>query len=336
MFKLRTGYLISGIVTGLILLFSFITTLPDGKLHIVFCNVGQGDAAYIRFPDGHDMVVDGGPDDQVINCLGKHMPFWDRRIDLVVLSHPQKDHMAGLVSVFDRFKVQYFIHSDVSEKTEGYDKLIAEVKTKKIPEKLVTAGDAITVGNTNLAIVWPSKTEIASIKPASVLGATTDTNVNEACVVLHLSYGRFDALFTGDADSPVDPEIFSRQFADSGELEVLKVPHHGAKTGMTDDFLNWLYPNGRSGKCNSTFNQSSITNNHEPITNNASLCPLAVISVGKNSYGHPAPETISRLKAKGVKVLRTDEAGDVEVISDGKSWNYKTSGIITTAKSSKY
>ena len=101
MFKLRVGYVISGIVTGLILLFSFIATLPDGKLHIVFCDIGQGDAAYVRFPDGRDMLIDGGPNDKVLNCLGKHMPFWDRRINLVVLTHPQKDHMQGLNPVLE-------------------------------------------------------------------------------------------------------------------------------------------------------------------------------------------------------------------------------------------
>src|SRR3989344_728069 len=101
MFKLRYGYLISGIITGSILIFSFFGSFPDGKLHIVFCDVGQGDAAYVRFPDGQDMVVDGGPNDNVLGCLGKYMPFWDRHIDLVMLSNPQKDHLQGLISVLE-------------------------------------------------------------------------------------------------------------------------------------------------------------------------------------------------------------------------------------------
>src|SRR3989344_8210677 len=123
MFKLRVGYLISGVATGLVLLFSFLGSLPDGTLHIVFCDVGQGDAAYIRFPDGRDMVVDGGPNDRVIACLGRHMPFWDRHIDMVAMTHPQKDHMQGLIAVFERFDVDYFLRSDIGNTTEGYQRL---------------------------------------------------------------------------------------------------------------------------------------------------------------------------------------------------------------------
>ena len=84
MFRLRIGYLLTGIATGLVLLFNFLGSLPDGKLRIFFCDVGQGDAAYIRFPDGRDMLVDGGPNNKVLSCLGNHVPFWDRHINLVV------------------------------------------------------------------------------------------------------------------------------------------------------------------------------------------------------------------------------------------------------------
>src|SRR3990170_1813339 len=118
MFKLHKAYLISGIATGLILLFSFVGTLPDGKLHIVFCNVGQGDGAYIRFPDGRDMVVDAGPNNKIIKCLSSHMPFWDRHINLVLATHPQKDHIGGLPEVLRRFRVDYVLRSDVGADSE--------------------------------------------------------------------------------------------------------------------------------------------------------------------------------------------------------------------------
>ena len=161
MFRLKIGYLISGIATGCVLIVSFVWTLPDGKLRIVFCNVGQGDGAYIRFPDGRDMVVDGGPNDSILTCLGKHMPFWDRHINLVAMTHPQKDHMAGLASVFDRYSVDYFVRSDIDNTTEGYTKLLDVTHRKKIPVKFVIAGDTIGVGPVSLSFLWPSEEQNA-------------------------------------------------------------------------------------------------------------------------------------------------------------------------------
>ncbi len=300
MFKLRYGYLISGIITGCILLSSFAISIPDGKMHIFFCDVGQGDGAYIRFPDGRDMVVDGGPDDKVIQCLGRHMPFWDRHIDIVVMTHPQKDHMQGLVTIFQRFAVDYFVRSDVDNTTQGYELLQKVVADKKIPVKFITRGEHITVGPSTLSFLWPSPEQIAQGKAAkemaasqgktaSVLGSAVG-DLNDYCLVFELQYGTFDAVFTGDADAQVEPQYIGMKLADN-QVEVLKVPHHGSKTGMTQAFVDWIHPS------------------------------LAVISVGKNSYGHPSEKAIDMLQTSGARVLRTDKAGDIEVVSDGKNWN---------------
>jgi competence protein ComEC len=288
--KLRIGYLIAGITTGFILLLTFIWTQPDGKLHIVFCNVGQGDAAYVRFPDGRDMLVDGGPDNgRVLTCLGKYIPFWDQHINIVAMSHPQADHMGGLPSVFERFSVDYFVRSYIDNPTEGYQKLTDIVRQKHIPVKFVTQGDHITIGTTSLSVLWPSSDQIALMKPGNVLGTSTDSQTNEGCLVFALRYGTFDAVFTGDADSQVEANYDQLQvFKDP--VELLKVPHHGSKTGMNVAFIDWLKP------------------------------LLAVISVGKNTYGHPSKEAVKMLQTVGSKVLRTDKQGDIEVVSDGRNW----------------
>lgn len=290
MFKLRYGYLISGIITGCILLASFVGTIPDGKLHIVFCNVGQGDGAYIKFPDGRDMVVDGGPNDAIINCLSRHMPFWDRHIDVVAMSHPQKDHLQGLISVFARYSVDYFLKSDVANASEGYTDLMRVVTAKKIPMKLETRGQHVTLGPATLSFLWPSTAQIAKAN-SDVLGASTG-DLNDYCLVFFLRYGSFDAFFPGDADEHVEHYYTGDQLAD-GQIEVLKVPHHGSRTGMTQAFVDWIHPE------------------------------LAVISVGKNSYGHPSAEAITMLERAGARILRTDKTGDIEVVSDGKDWQVK-------------
>ena len=298
MFKLRYGYLISGIITGCILLVSFISSLPDGKLHITFCNVGQGDAVYVRFPDGRDMLVDGGPNDTVLQCLGRAMPFWDREINIVVNSHPQNDHLKGLISVLNRFKVDYVIRSNLSASSDVYAQFIDAITTHHVPQRLVTAGERISIGMTSLSVLWPSESQIALMQPATgVLGASTDTNLNDGSLVFSLRYGSFDAFFPGDADSHVEGQYTGDQLVPSGaegladgRVEVLKVPHHGSKTGMTQAFIDWIKP------------------------------AVAVISVGKNSYGHPTAEAINMLQSAGSQILRTDQKGDIEVVSDGKSW----------------
>ncbi len=306
MFKLRTGYLISGITTGLVLLFGFLATIPDGKLHLTFCDVGQGDATYVRFPDGRDMLVDGGPNNKVLECLGRHMPFWDRHINLVVMTHPQRDHLQGLIEVVNRFSVDYFVRSDVANNTEGYQKLIDAVAAKKVSVRFVSQGENVDVGATRLSVLWPSAEQVASLArgplgdiagtqgdalESRVLGvSSTPTNLNDASIVFWLRYGSFDAVLTGDADTRVESRYRGVKLA-LDRVEVLKVPHHGSRTAMTEAFLDWLKPQ------------------------------LAVISVGKNSYGHPAEETIRLLRQKDRKIVRTDEEGDIEIVSDGKRWS---------------
>ena len=292
MLKLRVGYLLAGITTGLILVFSFLWSFPDGKLHIVYCDVGQGDAIYIRFPDGRDMLVDGGPNDSVLQCLGKHMPFWDRNLDLVVLSHPERDHAGGLVSVFQRYHVGYFVRSNIDKSTDTDKKLKSIVVEKKIPEKLVTANERITIGKAKLAVVWPSEAQIAMDRDQNILGAATES-VNEDCVVFWLRYGSFDAFFPGDSDTAVSGNYIGEALADK-DVELLKVPHHGSKTGMNTALLDWIHPK------------------------------VAVISVGKNSFGHPAPEALKLLADRKTQVLRTDQSGDIHVVSDGKNWQVIT------------
>ena len=294
MFNLKKGYVLSGIVTGCILLFTFFSQLPDGKLHVIICDVGQGDAAYIKFPDGKDMLIDGGPGGKtpkVLGCLGKYMPLFDRTIDIVVLTHPQEDHLGGLEEVVKRYEVKNFVHSDVGNATIGYENILKLLTEKHIPERIVGSGEKITIGAVAVLVVWPESSFLAQKKAANVLGVS---NVNDASVVLKLSYGTFDALFPGDADSHVDGELTKVPLSDADGIEVLKVPHHGSKTGMTEGFFQWLGP-----------------------------IRLALISVGKNSYGHPAAETITRLEQDGAEVLRTDQKGNIEVVSDGKSWSVK-------------
>lgn len=294
MFKLRYGMLITGLTTGFILLATFFSSLPDGKLHIVFCDVGQGDAAYIRFPDGRDMLVDTGPRSaRILTCLTSQMPFWDRSLDIVMITHPEKDHIGGAAEVLRRYSVGYVVRPNIDHTSEIYQEFRKVQQEKSIPEKYVDRGQSVAIGNTRLSLLWPTEEKLASMRPqTNIAGASTATHLNDASVVFALSYGEFDAVFTGDADTRVENGYVDTEVS-VDPIEVLKVPHHGSRTGFSKEFIDWISPD------------------------------LAVISVGKNSYGHPHQDILKKLADNNIRVLRTDQEGDIEIVSDGKSWTVK-------------
>jgi beta-lactamase superfamily II metal-dependent hydrolase len=296
--------LVFGLVILIILFWSFYSNLPDGKLHIVFCDVGQGDAAYIKMPDGEDMIIDGGPDSSLLSCLGRHMSIFDRTIDLVMMTHPQEDHSHALPDVVDRYTVKYFVMGNEGNNTPTFNALIKNLKSRKVPIKVLYAGNSFRMGDVSFKILWPSagfvqnhifasdSAQLTTIPSSNVLGAFSDIDLNSFSYIAHISLKSFDAVFTGDADDKIDAEIMRNSLIP--KVEVLKFPHHGSRTAITPEFLDAL------------------------------SLQFAVISVGKNTFGHPSSEAINLLTSRNVKYMRTDQKGDIEVISDGETWTVKT------------
>ncbi len=267
-----------------LLIFFVFFRFNDSKLHIVICNVGQGDAIFIRTPAQIDILIDGGPDKKVLDCLGRHMPFWDRSLDLVIMTHPDADHSTGLVDVIKRYQVSSFYTEEVAGKTQIFKLLETVLAEKKLSAKYLHLGDRLSDSSGfSMQTLWPSTEAINSLDQNR-----SNLRLNELSVVELISYGKFSALLTGDAGS-----IVMDQIADQARsIIILKVPHHGSKTGMSDHFLSLTSPE------------------------------LAVISVGaKNRYGHPTKFSLDLLTKHKVRTLRTDLNGEVEILSDGKTWS---------------
>lgn len=252
-----------------------VISLPAGELVIKIFDVGQGDSIFIRTPAGFTILVDGGPNNRVVEYLDQELPLWDRRLDAIILTHPQADHLSGLVEVVRRFKVNKVFVSGVENTTNNYKLWEKTLEDKKISPVIVTSSNTLNLSDTvKLAFLWPKE---QSPKVA---------DLNEASIVMKLSYGNFDALLTGDADQKVQPYTSSLT-----GIEVLKVPHHGSKTAMSQDFINSVSPE------------------------------LSIISAGvKNRYGHPAIETLKQLQKIKSKVLRTDRNGTIKIVSNGETW----------------
>jgi competence protein ComEC len=253
---------------------------PDGRLHVTFLDVGQGDAIFIQTPGGAQILVDGGPEGSALLAgLGRQLPFWDRTLDLVVLTHPDSDHLGGLVPLLERYDVRTVL-ARVPES--------AEVP----PDRLVTAWQAAVAAEGATAIRGEAGTRLELsdgvtlevLHPGLALVEGTKSDSNNNSLVLRLCYRDVAILLPGDIEEEVERALV-RSDAPLAST-VLKVPHHGSDTSSSAAFLAAVRPQ------------------------------VAVVSVGEgNDFGHPSGEVLARLA--GRKVFRTDEDGTISVTTNG-------------------
>ena len=248
---------------------------PRGSLRITALDVGQGDAILIEVP-GHRMLIDGGPDPSRLSAeLDRIIPAWDRRIDLLVASHPHEDHLAGLPKLLDRYRVASVIGSEDRGGGPAASSWREILQQSNISYHQVFTGERFSIGAAQLRVLWPDKTYL-SLPPGNDGRA-----LNDRSIVLRLDIPGFSALFTGDIESDIDARILHNITA---PVDFLKSPHHGSKTSASSALLSALNPR------------------------------VAVVSVGaKNSYGHPSAVTLQRLGERGAAVERTDQGGTVMV-----------------------
>lgn len=252
-------------------------TRPDQNLHIVACDVGQGDGILI-FQGSTEIIIDGGTKGKMLPCISRHRPFWDRTIDVVMVTHPQEDHYGGLIEVVESYTIRHFIENSHDSSSQSYQLLQKLLGEQEIPTIAASDIQSIRSGLMHFDILFPQRED---------RGVTLSSDPNDSSIIAHLKYGEVTGLFTGDM-SPrlIEYVSFKNRLSD---ITYLKVPHHGSKNGLTKELLNTTTPE------------------------------VAVISVGtKNRYGHPHQAVMDLLK--DIKTYRTDEAGDIEFVTDGKTW----------------
>ncbi|OGD56854.1 hypothetical protein A2V71_01120 [Candidatus Berkelbacteria bacterium RBG_13_40_8] len=200
------------------------------KLQIYFLDIGQGDSEYIKMPDGKDILIDGGPGDQVLNELGKVMDFGDRYIDLVVLTHPHADHITGLLEVIKRYKINEVWETGVGYDSATYDEWKKEIKQKNIPQKFVNSGEEKSFHNGQIKFLV--------LSPLSNLENQTVDNVNNVSIVTKLEDGKFTSLFLGDAEKSAQSKFLDKL----SKTTIIKVGHHGSENGTLEDVLKITRP----------------------------------------------------------------------------------------------
>lgn len=258
------------------LLVVFSQPLPKQGVKVWVFDVGQGDAIFIDAPH-KQMLIDGGPDELVLERLSSVMPWWDRSIDIVVNTHPHADHLVGLLPVLERYKVSQVLDADQGYNTPEF----AEYLKLAGPHREILAGDVtVDLGDgVQLKTLWP---------PATYNDALLE-DPNDGSIVFLLTYGQTSMLLTGDAGIAEEAEW------GVGDIDVLKVGHHGSDTSTSQEFLERTTPE------------------------------VAIISVGQgNDYGHPSSFILDRLQQQGIQVYRTDQNGSVRVKIFGDEYSIKT------------
>lgn len=258
----------------------------DKSFHLVMCDVGQGEAIFITTSVKTQILIDGGPGKDVLDCLSNNMPFWDRSIDMVILTHPHADHYSGLLDVIDRYSLNSFFTQGIKSDSEGFKLLEAKLANKNLSAKYMKKNDSFKEkSGVKLKIIWPATSSLEEADQTN-----SNMNLNESSIVAILTYGNFSALLTGDAE--VDD--FARHDFSQEKIKVLKIPHHGSSGAVDEELLNQLKPE------------------------------LALISVGEgNKFGHPSAEVLELLEKFKVKYLRTYINGEIEIISDGNNYEVK-------------
>ncbi|MGD9628830.1 MAG: ComEC/Rec2 family competence protein [Pyrinomonadaceae bacterium] len=273
----------------------------DGRLHVEFLDVGQGDSAFITFPNGETMLVDGGgrvtykdradedaelfePDvprigEQVVSEF-----LWEKgysQIDHLVASHADADHAQGLADVVKNFQVGTIYIGAWPEGESELDELFAAAKNRSVPIRQIGRGDDLNIGGTDLETLWPIK------------GRELSGSDNDSSIVLRLVFGERSFLFTGDIEQNAENGLTTG--ATHLKADVVKVPHHGSRTSSSQAFID------------------------------GTRAEWAVVPVGRRSrFGHPHREVIERWKLAGTTVLTTGERGMVTAATDGKDLKIST------------
>lgn len=257
----------------------------DGKLRIVVCDVGQGDGVIIKSPSGKVVLFDAGPDDSILKCLSDVLPFWQKSIDIAMVSHPHADHFSGMFSILPEYTVRSYISETIVNRSESFQELGKALKKENLSVIYAYRGHSIDLGDgTRIRVLGPSREFAERVSPTGDINDVTEL----ISLIVLVEYGSFSALLTGDS------VVSGIQDALPPDVTYLQVPHHGSASGLDEYVLERIDPE------------------------------IATISVGKNKYGHPTSEIISLLDGDKIPTYRTDHSGTISLSTDGRKHTVKT------------
>jgi len=300
--RLRWATVAFGSIFAVTLLHPNSAPRPDGKLHIDFLDVGQGDAALLTMPDGTTLLIDGGgrpninpgnyegeePFERDTRTIGEGVVsqyLWSRgldRVDYVLATHADADHIDGLNDVARNFKVRGAIVARTPADDEEYARFAATMKQTGVPVEMIGGGDVLRFGNVSAEVLWPPPSRDDSAPSR-----------NNDSIVLLVRYGGKSLLLTGDIERQGESAVLREGI--NLQCDIVKVAHHGSKTSSIEAFVSATHPS------------------------------LAIISVGRTSmFGHPNQDVVDRWRASGAEVMTTGQRGTISVVTDGRDLQVST------------
>ncbi len=262
----------------------------DGA-HVYAFSVSQGDAFFLESREGVRVLVDGGPSDGVTGKLDSVLPFRDRRLDYVILTHPHADHLTGLISVLDRYSIGRMIMTGVVHTTDEYLSFLEKVKRRKIPTIFVSEPDEWVDQDVRFKFLWPQ--EDLQGKKVQDTASEGEGGLNDTSIITKITLEEVRLLFPGDASVAIEKELLA-QGIDVG-ADILALGHHGSKHSSSEGWLRAVHPK------------------------------VALVSAASgNRYGLPNYRIVARVKRLGIQLFRTDEDGNIEVMMDNGSFSVKT------------
>lgn len=205
-----------------------VTELPCECAMIQFLDVGQGDAILITTYDGFEVLIDGGPDSGVLRALAAQRSFFDRSLDLVIATHPDLDHIGGLIDVFARFDVQTILQTENVNDTPAAVAFAAAAHNEDAEVILADAGQVISLGDLQIEILSPK-------------GDESEWESNNASIITKITFGDTAFMLTGDAPAEIE-EYLAGAYGAGLKADVLKLGHHGSKTSTSEIFLDLVDP----------------------------------------------------------------------------------------------
>lgn len=266
-------------LAGLIIIIGTTRLSTSSLLRISYLDVGQGDAALITTASGQNILIDCGPNQQILAALSRRLRWWDRRLDMIIVSHDHADHWGGLPYLVNKYPIQQIILAQPPRLSTELAGALNNAKQKGIIINNIRAPAVIKLSdNSRLTILWPTSEQLIRYQD----------NINNQSLVILWQYGQNKFLWTGDLEAVAENELLAQQ-PTGRPIDILKIAHHGSLTATSLAWLNYWQPK------------------------------MAVISLSStNKFGLPSQLIIDRLRRLGIRLWRTDQLSDFDIWSNGQ------------------